>query len=682
MDGTQLNENQMSAVNHFQGPMMVLAGPGSGKTMVITHRTKKLIEEHGVSPNKIAVITFTKAAGDEMKSRFHSLLQRDERKRFPTFFGTFHSFYFKILRRSFGYSLDQLLMEEEKRSLFKQIILSNQISYEDEQEFIENLESEISYMKNEMIQLTHYHSRNFSGDVFHKIFKTYEAYKRKKRKIDFDDMLLFCYTGLSRNETVLSYWQNQYEYYLIDEFQDINRVQYETIKLLTKPKNNLFIVGDDDQSIYQFRGARPEFLLYFPKDFIGTESVTLSRNYRSTREIINRSNLLIRHNEIRYDKTIQEQTEKRGEEPKVVAAEDIEDEAHRVCDQIKKEYSRGIPYEEMCVLYRTHIQSRALVDMLYNMNIPFNLRDQVPSIYHHWIAKDILAYFRLSLDETDYESMNRILNKPKRYMKRSIIQEAKKKFSRTFDGIYASRGLQKWQKERIEEFQYHLQILRKKAPYEGIQYIRKRIGYDGYIQEYAAFRKISTKGLYEVLQEIQESAKGYESIMQWLSHIEEILEDMKQKKKKPNQSNQEGVSLSTFHGVKGLEFFMVWIISAVEGVIPHEKSNEVLDIEEERRLFYVGMTRAKEKLTIFTVKTRYEKDTMPSRFIQEMNQSLCREDIQKGTVIKHEKFGVGVIQKVNQSVMEILFDNRRVKKMDIAQCLSGNMMEVASINHK
>ena len=279
----KLNETQKAAVIHKDGPMLVLAGPGSGKTAVITERTRTLIEQYGINPSKILVITFTKAAAQEMKDRFSKKMNESTPE---VNFGTFHAVFFKILKYAYHYSASNIIREEERRQYFKEIIDQLELEIEDKKEFIEGIENEISLVKGERMAVEHYYSINCSEENFQRIYKAYEEKLRQTNRIDFDDMLLLCYELLRERKDILEFWQQRYEYILIDEFQDINRIQYDIIQMLAKPQNNLFIVGDDDQSIYRFRGAKPEIMLNFERDYPNTKRILLNCNYRSVKQIV------------------------------------------------------------------------------------------------------------------------------------------------------------------------------------------------------------------------------------------------------------------------------------------------------------------------------------------------------------------------------------------------------------
>jgi len=614
-----LNQKQKEAVEHLNGPMMVLAGPGSGKTTVITYRVKNLIQNYNVPPERILVITFTKTATNEMSERFKNIAENTYANRVT--FATFHSIFFRIIRSALGYKLDNVLKEEERRIILKNIINELDIDYGDEEEFLKDISLEISLMKNELADVQYYNSMVCSMDDYKSIINKYETYKSEHNKIDFDDMLCICWRELNKNVQCCEWWQKKYDYILIDEFQDINRVQYETICLLSRKHSNLFIVGDDDQSIYKFRGARPEFLLKFPKDFCNVKTVILDINYRSTDNIINLANKMISNNQYRYDKNIVG-TNRNGKEPILINSENTEEEALLISKYINKLHNNGLKWADIAVIYRTNIQARAFVDRFMDLNFPFFIKDEMPNIYDHWIAKDLLAYIKLSLDLSKNNELERIINKPTRYISKLLIQQAKKKQGIILYNLMNLNDTQIWQRERLEELDYHLNVLKKLNPFKCLKYILANINYCEYIKQYAAFRKINPKGLFEVVEELKEATKKYNTKEEFLVHVQDFNEELKnQRITKTNQQN-EAITLTTMHGAKGLEFDAVFVISVVEGVIPHEKSRTADEIEEERRLFYVAVTRAKQFLFISTINTRYEQKIDKSLFLKEIYTKL------------------------------------------------------------
>ena len=607
------NAAQEKAIHHNQGPMMLLAGPGSGKTTTMTRRVETLIREHHVNPAYILVVTFTKAAAREMKERFLSLCQKSgvaENYQRVTF-GTFHGIFYGILRHAYGLTGKNIISEERRYDMLREIIYKQRIEIEDEKEFFEGLIQEISQVKNNRIPLEHYYSKNCPDEIFRTIYCTYVNSCRQARLLDFDDMLLYCYDLLKKRTDILSGWQQRFQYILVDEFQDINQLQYDIIKMLAAPQNNLFIVGDDDQSIYAFRGAKPEIMMHFPKDFPTVRTELLSCNYRSTKRIVEAAGKVIGCNKNRFKKKIHTENEE-GKPLYIKEFDTQKQEEIYVKDCILKAYQEGCPYEEMAILYRTNSGARFLVETLMEYQIPFQMRDVMPNIYEHWIARNIISYIKLAMGDRSRKEFLQIMNRPNRYISRAALEDSQVSFE-ALRWYYEGKD---WLCDRIDKLEEDLYLLKNMTPYGAINYIRKGIGYDEYLKDYAAYRKLKTDDFYEILEELAESAKGYKTYPEWFTHIEEYTQNLKEKVK--NQPVQrQGVIISTLHSIKGLEFDKVFLMDVNEGTIPYHKAATDSDIEEERRLFYVGMTRARKEHSLFFIKERHEKQLEPSRFLKE-----------------------------------------------------------------
>lgn len=608
------HEAQLQAIRHYEGPMMVLAGPGSGKTTVITHRVKYLIQHYGVEAGNILVITFTKAAAEEMKGRFLSLM---EGRRTPVSFGTFHAVFFAILKHAYGYDASNIIREEERVRLIRELIGKFRIEVEDENEFTASILSEISMVKGEMLDLEHYYAKNCSEEIFKKLYDGYERELIQKGKLDFDDMLVMCYQLFKERKDILAAWQRKYKFILIDEFQDINRVQYEIVRMLALPENNLFIVGDDDQSIYRFRGARPEIMLGFEKNYPQAKRTLLGINYRSTAGIVDAASRLISHNRTRYQKEIRAV---RGAGRKIATAAwpDAQAETRGIVEEIQDYVRMGYHLSDIAVLYRTNMEPRLLMERLMEYNIPFQMGDVLPNLYEHWITQDILAYIKIAGDElakrrrARRDLALRIINRPKRFINRESLEGTEI----SWDSVKSWYQDRDWMVERIEQLEYDLNTIRKMTPAAAVNYIRKAVGYDDYLREYAQYRRMKADELLEVADQLQESAAGYQTMEAWFSHMEQYGEQLKQQVLNRDRE-LDCVSLMTMHSSKGLEFPVVYILDANERVTPHHKAVLEADLEEERRMFYVAMTRAKDRLHVCYTRERYGKPQERSRFIDE-----------------------------------------------------------------
>lgn len=605
-----LHPNQIHAISHGTGPMLVLAGPGSGKTTVIIQRIRRLTEKMGVSPYRILVITFTKAAAEQMKTRYAALQGKS-----GVMFGTFHSIFFRILRQACGYSLEQVLSEDERRNTMQKLVTEAHIAVQDQEEYIQQFFSQYSLMKNQLQDVSDFVPEGLPKDEFVALSKKFDGWKRRNEKIDFDDMLTECYDVLSQDEKIRKAWQDRFDYILVDEFQDVNRAQYACLQMLAAPKNNLFVVGDDDQSIYGFRGASPSFMLDFPKDFPGTEKVFLDVNYRCSGRIIRLASQVIGTNVSRYAKEIKGDRDL-GERINVFVAKDSGEEAELTAQKIARLLEEGMPIEEIAVIYRTNIQGGAFARALFRRGIPYHLRDGGFHLYDHWIARDLAAYLFLAENRDSDASLLRIVNKPKRYISKDLLAEAEQMPYGLLRSLHVCPSLQKWQAEHLESLEEDLRQIQKRKPYEALRYVRKVVGYDEYLSDYAAYRKASLSNMIEIADEITETAKGTESGTEFVRKMEELSRQMKEQSKQ--KGNTHGVTLTTFHGAKGLEFGAVFLPSLAEGIIPYEKGRKGSALEEERRLFYVGLTRTKDRLFLSFTENRYEKPLKPSRFLMEM----------------------------------------------------------------
>ena len=603
------NEAQAQAIQHTDGPCLVLAGPGSGKTLTIVNRVKCLIEKQKVRPEEILVVTFTRFAAAEMKSRLCLVMGKRD---LPVTVGTFHGIYYGILKWAYRMNQENILSETEKYQILRGVINKERMEIFDEEDFIQDIAAEIGKVKNNRIPLEEFVSEKCSADAFRNIYRNYEQHRKELKKIDFDDMLVLCYELFRSRPDVLAQWQKKFRYVLIDEFQDINRIQYDVIRMLAQPENNLFVVGDDDQAIYGFRGADSELMLGFGKDFPDAKQILLGMNYRSTANIVQNSLKLIENNVERYSKKLEANREG-GSCLHIQEVKDPVEEAEYVLEEIQKCKENGIKEEEIAILFRVHTDARAVVEAMVERKIPFQMKEHLPNIYEHFIAKDIMAYFRLATGKRRRQDFLQVMNRPKRYLGRDSVSGSQVSFE-DMRKFYCDKD---WMIDRIDQFEWDVKMLMKMAPYAAIQYIRKRIGYDDFLKEYAFTHQINRSDLNEVLAEIEEAAKAFSSVEEWFAHVEEYTETLKVKEKERNRP-RPGVRLMTIHASKGLEFKQVFLIAANEGRIPYQKAKTDKEIEEERRLFYVAMTRAKDFLKICYVKIKNGKEVTPSRFVDEL----------------------------------------------------------------
>ena len=623
---------------------MVLAGPGSGKTTVITRRILQLLK-NGVPASEILVITFTKDAALEMEGRFRKLLLEDQRlhpnqQEFQgnVTFGTFHSVFFQILRLTYQLTAENIIKDRDKKLILREILEEENVDAGYDAEFFRMLLSEISRMKNSGGSLV-FHSSLLEDEKFHRIFQTYTARLRAQRLLDFDDMLSMCYELLTTNPEARHKWQSVYRYILVDEFQDINPVQYAVTRILALPENNLFIVGDDDQSIYHFRGADPSIMLGFPRDYPATKTIVLGKNFRSRTEIVRFSGNLIRKNKKRYEKRV-DAVRGQGGSVLLYHVDSMEKQSQAVLSLINASIRAGVPKDKIAILFRATSQARPLLPILMKQGIPYVMKEKVKNIYESVPALDMIAYLRLATGTGARRDFLRIMNRPVRYIKRAAVQER----NMSFEALLRFYQDKPWMLERLRTLQTDLRAIAMLPTAAALVYIRKKIGYENFLKETdnARFRDHL-----EILDEITETATEHPDPKEWLRFTEDMGELLSQQGSHES-TNQTGaqqsgagvggasggglgktghgqtqnedtgaIRLMTYHASKGLEFDTVILPDCCEGVTPYNKAVSQDEIEEERRSFFVACTRAKEKLHILFTDLRYSKSCTASRFITE-----------------------------------------------------------------
>lgn len=606
------NKSQIQAISHMDGPAMVLAGPGSGKTTVITHRIKNLIEKAEVRPENILVVTFTKAAAISMQKRFSTLMNGGKGQLVT--FGTFHSVFYKILRKSRRYEATEILSERQKTDYIREIIGRYGISSNDILELSQNIINDIGNIKGNMLNAQEYEPSCCKKEDFIKVYNAYNLELKKDGKMDFDDILRECYLLLCENHTILEQWRELYKYILIDEFQDINRIQMNIIELLASPLNNIFVVGDDDQSIYGFRGARPEIMIEFKDYYPEAELIVLNVNYRSTQSIINVAGRVIENNKTRLDKCAHANNDK-DFQPDIRKFRNQVEELKFVVSKIKEYENQGISLSEMAILVRNNSQIQEISSFLKNRKIEAESGKHRSNIYNGMVAKDILSYVRgaLKFDGTYFnEDLIYVLNKPQRYISRQVVLSVNMNIS-------AVRRI--YSKNNIDSFLFHIEMIRKLPPQAALSYIRKGAGYEEYLRLYAIENNIPMSGLLKQLEQLVQECSKFNTLEQWTNSIDSAQNSEGQnfgKKSSGEGGTNNRINIMTMHGSKGLEFKAVFIVDANQGIIPTSKALRERDFEEERRLFYVAITRAIDYLNIYAVEERLGCPIEVSMFVEEM----------------------------------------------------------------
>ena len=639
------SNSQLRAIKHGKGPMLVLAGPGSGKTFVIIQRLLYLIHEKQIRPDNILVISFSKASTLELKQRFQKqskdilceiLLNESkdkslsEESKVQVNFVTFHACFFHILKETYHYTSQDIITEKQKREILKAILLDpvyedtnksyksesrkikeiqkndNQIELKNIVEKVEDYLQKISYYKNkETKELEEKESKQFQ-----QIFHTYNQEMHHQHKLDFDDMGLLCLQLFNTQPDILEKWQEKFQYILIDEFQDINMVQFRIIQLLAKKYQNLFVVGDDDQSIYSFRGASPQIMLDFEKYYPETEKVLLETNYRCSEEIVKESLKVIEQNKVRFQKEIRAYNA--GREVVVYQSfEECQKEYSYIGEKIQKFISeQKYNYSDIACIFRTNQDMTGLAEHLVRNRIPFVMKESCNSIFKHFIALDIISYLRFFLAGKKRSDFLRIMNKPLRYLSRNALSLLSDEAItwRELKQYYASK---KYMLSNIEQLEKNDIWIQKLDLYGACFYVRKVIGYDSYLKSYIKEQGLNWEEAKEILDFIQESTRNMKSLEEWKGYIEQYEEVLRN-----SGEEKEGIHIITMHACKGLEYPVVFLPDCNEGRVPHKKAASPEEIEEERRMFYVAMTRAKYHLEILYIEDKLKKHLQKSRFLK------------------------------------------------------------------
>ena len=604
------DKDQEKAIKWNKGPLLVLGTPGSGKTTIIVERIINLTETLEVPESRILVITFTRAAAESMKERFR---KRSSSENIEVRFGTFHSFFFWILKTAYGYDNSCILSEEARRNMIQEFLKSTNKEQEYNEELITSVIHQIEFVDCDMIDIENYYSHDLPDSQFREIYSRFKSEKERRGLIDFDDMMSQTYKLLTERPDILERIRYMYPYIMIDEFQDTNMLQYEIVKLLAAPLNNLFVVGDDDQSIYGFRGARPDIMLSFRKQYEGAEIVTLRTNYRCPSDVTKLSSKLISNNKKRYDKELRSASADAGtvliQEVKNTNTENL-----LIVKRIQEAMSNGLSPDDIAVLYRTNRSPRRLIYKLIEYNIPYVAKDSVPDIFESQMVKVIMDYLYFASGDTSRKRFLSFMNKPVRYVPRNLLTSETvnihELIRQTRDRDYLQTNLMLLRNQ--------LESIKKLEPYAAVNYIRKLVGFDEYVIKYCEERNLERDEMFDIIDEFQSITKNFETHAELFGYAEEerklLLEE---KKRRENDLSTPAVQLMTMHSAKGLEYEEVHIIDCVEGEIPHRRSKTPSALEEERRMFYVAMTRTKDKLYIYAPAKISDKPVRVSRFIKE-----------------------------------------------------------------
>ena len=688
------NKEQAYAIQKIKGQAVLIACPGSGKTTTLLKRISYMTE-HGVNPENILMVTFTKAAADEMRKRF----KRDYPEVSGVTFSTIHAFCFAVLRKFAGDNERKNLVNPvDVTTFFVDMLKRENSGIIDRGEFINVLKTDISVVKNSMMEPDEYEPKCGDADLFVKLYTEYEEWKNMTNQIDYDDMLLMAYDLMQNDETCITWLQNRYKYIQVDEYQDINQLQKCIIYLLAGKNGNIMVVGDDDQSIYGFRGASPQIMLNFKKDYPDAEEIRMSTNYRSGMQIIKTADRLIKNNKIRFQK---EFLSKKPEDGEIIplATRAPETSYLEMIKKIQTKHEAGIPLEEMAVLYRINTQATAISDYFLKAGIDFTSNEVIQSKYDHWIFRDVECYRKVASGNFSKAEFNLILNHPNRFLYGKAFYRAEM----SMKGLMtAAQTLAGWKRdnayENICSLYYILEKFKVCSPYESLKALEDHGKYKDFLKEYNSKRKLEENELTQIWDLILQEAKEYPTWEQWEVHIAENRYMLKEKIK-----TKTGVMLSTMHRSKGLEWSCVHIADCVDGRIPSGKAESDKDIEEERRLFYVAITRAKKNLYLYTygpknkrspflkelgvpVQENYDGESGGTRryhgssrtekiagnttkyYETDSDEEYTPQRIYRiGESICHTKYGSGIILDVTRRSLKVQFAYG-VKTLDIQTC--------------
>lgn len=690
-----LTEQQEKAVLRGEGNTAVIAVPGSGKTLTLISRTAYLILCEGIRPDRILAVTFSRAAARDMQHRFENKFRSMIET--PVRFSTIHSFAYNVIINYSRYSgTKYVFIENKDAKINKNYLLSGLYKkYNNEpinEDKLVELGSFIGFLKNNMIntEKLDVHDEQFPVPHFKDIYREYESIKLNNNYMDYDDMLCKCYNILCENKSIYEYYRDRYDYVEVDESQDTSRIQFAIIDLLTRNRNNLYIVGDDDQCIYSWRGSDPSYLLNFKKKYgIKSSIIFMEQNFRSTGSIVKLANNFIKSNLHRYNKNLKTNNEK-GVLPEIIKTSDEAGQVYFIIDKLKQESNFG----SSAVLFRNNISSIILADAFIKEGVPFYIKDTVPAFFNHWITRDIISFFDLAMDRGNVEAFQNIYYKMKSFVRKDDVLDLSVEYGETvFKALYR-KGYEKL-KGRFLELDEKLNKLSKLAPLSAIDFICQELYYMEYVKGRAEKLNYSMDNIDTMLSNLKLISEGVTNISDFCPKLESLERNMEHSKV---NRNKDVVTLSTMHSSKGLEFDNVYIIDLIDGIIPSCSSIKSLDegnddaIDEENRLMYVSMTRSKRKLYLIYPASRNGEDIVSSRFLKRIDNILfsmrpkpvvppkAEKTYASGfkvhMIVEHKNFGKGEIINITGDNLKILFESGGTKLLSANVCNANHILKV------
>ena len=597
-------KEQEKAISSQARAVLVVAGPGSGKTTVLTERLVYLLK-NAADSGSCLLLSFTRASSKEMALRF----RKRGLSRVSPHFSTIHALCLSLLKEGRGVGKENLVDLYEKMDWISRYFLEQGIAREEVEELLPNYCNQISSFKSITEEERLAFLREEKNENFLPLFQYYEMMRKKRSKLDFEDLLIEVLLELQKNTDLAELWKRRYTHILVDEFQDLSLIQYAILKGLAERGASLFVVGDEDQSIYGFRGASPDILFRFEKDFPFCEKIFLQDNFRSKEEIVELSSRLIGKNKERFRKNLFGR-QGRGGRAKYYIVESTAEEGRLIAEHVETCLKEGCCPEEIAILFRSKNQIPALLPEFLERNIPVVVYEEVNNVFQHFIGKDILAYLRLGMNPENGSDLIQILSKPYRGLRREKILHENAGLKDLRDSVKTGR-----EHRVVAALEMQLRTLSKLSPKEAVLFIRKEIGYEKYLEDFAKKKNRDFTEWWDSLEEITSMSENYPDLESFFRFITEFNRKALEKRR---SEEGKGVRFMTYHSAKGLEFDEVFLPDCIEGIIPDGRAKKQGELEEERRSFYVALTRARKGIHIYVTKTRYSKKTVPSRFIPEL----------------------------------------------------------------
>lgn len=688
----QFNDEQVKAIRAPDGPVLIEAGPGSGKTTVLTWRIVYLLSVRGVQADKIAVVTFTNAAADELKERIARIVGNGRGDAIQA--STIHSMALRLLRAHDARWTNWSIVTDQAHRKMAQLVREFGV-LDANDDTAANVLTEISRARNLMMRPEEYTPETVDQHDFVKMAAAYRDWKRQGQLLDFDDMLVLLYTLLCRHPQA---FQGRFSHLLVDEFQDTSPLQYAIIKMLAAPRNNVMVVGDIDQAIYSWRGAGPDVMLQFPKDYPKARRLSLRLNYRARERLVDVTNRLIARNRRRFASSVR-WVKPGGTDPKVLGSADDAEEARAIAQVLKQGHEEGIPWGEMAVIYRMNYQALPFIAHLGREGIPFRILGEPANPFRHWVGQDVLSYLRLALGEKNPALLERIMYRPNRYISRSATEAAGRVFrhggSVAEAFARAGVGLTMSQEEEVAKLDEHLrELLRQRSASEAVRFVRDVINYGAYVKsrtEGSARQSVEAEAVLALLELLAESWPALDVFVEKGTALAEAAKGWWKTVTAPlggglqlSEADADAVTLTTCHSAKGLEFDLVAVAGLVEGVLPAKDG----DMEEERRLCYVAMTRAREALFLSVPQHLLGAKRVPSRFVKEALPDVPEAEgparrepapslaLEVGDRVRHTAFGEGVVAGFSPSGESVQVDFPSVgrKTLLVSFCAENRLL--------